>query len=153
VVVNQGASTVSVLLGNGDGTFQGKLDGATGTSPWGVAVGDFNGDGKADLAVANRGANSVSVLLGNGDGTFQPRTDIALLVTPLAVTVGDFNGDGKADLAVATQISNTDDLTILLGTGTGGFLAPVTTVTDTASPFVGFGLSANGQFSIASADF
>ena len=120
----EASNTVSVLLGNGDGTFQPKTDYATGTSPSGVAVGDFNGDGKADIAVANTGANSVSMLLGNGDGTFQPRTDIALPLTPVALTVGDFNGDGKADLAVATENATTDDMTMLLGNGNGTFQAP-----------------------------
>ena len=123
---------------------------AVGLSPHGEAVGDFNGDGKADLVVVNQGANTMSVLLGNGEGTFQPRTDIALPptpvtlipVVPLAVTVGDFNGDGKADLALATQISNTDDMTLLLGNGNGTFQASVTTVTN-GSTFAGFGLSGN----------
>jgi hypothetical protein len=151
-VVNEGSNTVSILLGNGDGSFRPKTDFATGAQPWGITVGDFNGDGKLDLAVANRGSNSISILLGNGDGTFQPKTDIALLVKPIALTVGDFNGDGKADLAVATQNGNTNDLTMLLGNGNGTFQAPVTTVTDTAS-FAGFGLSGNGQSSISAADF
>jgi hypothetical protein len=159
-VVNASSNTVSILLGNGDGSFRTKADFATGTQPWGLAVGDFNGDGKLDLAVANRGANSVSILLGNGDGTFLPRTDIALPpnpvtlipVLPLAVTVGDFNGDGKADLALATQISNTDNMTLLLGNGNGTFQAPVSTVTDATSA-LGFGLTGNGQSSIATADF
>jgi hypothetical protein len=159
-VVNEGSNTVSILLGNGDGTLRPKTDFATGAQPWGIAVGDFNGDGKLDLAVANRGADSISILLGNGDGTFQPKTDIALpptpatalQVVPLAVTVGDLNGDGKADLAVATQIFNTNDVTILLGNGNGTFQTPVTTLTNT-STFAGFGLVGNGQASIASADF
>src|ERR1017187_5129149 len=74
-----------------------------------VAVGDFNGDGKPDLAVANIGENpvdvprshgSVSVLLGNGDGTFQPAVTYSFTGTNLtAIVVGDFNGDGKLDLA------------------------------------------------------
>src|SRR5262249_23527569 len=140
-----------ILLGNGDGSFRAKTDFATGAQPWGLAVGDFNGDGKLDLAVANRGARSLSILLGNGNGTFQPKTDIALPPTPVtalpvlpvAVSVGDFNGDGKADLAVATQIFNTNDVTILLGNGNGTFGAPVTTVTDTSTGAVS--LSGNGQ--------
>ncbi|HEY7312010.1 MAG TPA: VCBS repeat-containing protein, partial [Gemmataceae bacterium] len=151
VLVNQGANTVSVLLGNGNGTFQAKTDYATGTSPAGVAVGDFNGDGKADLAVVNSGANSISVLAGNGDGTFQPKTDIALTLTPKALTTGDFNGDGNTDIAVATGNSTTDDVTMLLGNGNGTFQLPVTTVTDTApvtAPFY-----AGRRSSISSADF
>ena len=65
------SNTVSILLGNGDGTFQTHLDYPTGSSPTSVAVGDFNGDGKLDLAVTNQDDNTVSILLGNGDGTFK----------------------------------------------------------------------------------
>ena len=64
---------MSVLLGNGDGTFQAGGELRRGLMPASVAVGDFNGDGKPDLAVTNSGSASVSVLLGNGDGTFRRR--------------------------------------------------------------------------------
>src|SRR6516225_109617 len=63
--------SVSVLLGNGDGTFQAARNFAAGLEPWSVAVGDFRHNGILDLAVANHGSNTVSVLLGNGDGTFR----------------------------------------------------------------------------------
>jgi FG-GAP-like repeat len=148
-VVNEGSNTVSVLLGNGNGTFQAKTDYPTGTFPMGVAVGDFNGDGHLDIAVANTGPNNISILLGNGDGTFQPKTDIALLLTPKALTVGDFNGDGKADIAAATGNATTDDMTLLLGNGNGTFQVPVTTVTDTAVA----GIYPGRVSSISTADF
>jgi FG-GAP-like repeat/FG-GAP repeat len=64
-------NVLSILLGNGDGTFQTHVDYTTGGSVTSVAVGDFNGDGKLDLAVTNKDANTVSILLGNGDGTFR----------------------------------------------------------------------------------
>jgi hypothetical protein len=155
VVVNQASNTMSVLLGNGDGTFGPKTDYATGTTPVGVAVGDFNGDGKLDVAVANLGTKSISVLLGNGDGTFLPKTDVLLPLTPYALTVADFNGDGKVDIAVTTQNATpsapTDDMTLLLGNGNGTFQAPVNTVTDS---FAGFqNLNAGARSSIRSADF
>src|SRR3989442_1004090 len=104
VVTNYNSSTVSVLLGNGDGTFQLALTFGAGSSPTSVAVGDVNGDGRPDLAVANYGFNgTVSVLLGNGDGTFRPALTFAVGVFPGSVTVGDVNGDGKSDLAVANS--------------------------------------------------
>lgn len=103
-------SLVSVLLGNGDGTFQPALNYDSGglfTSS--VAVADVNGDGKPDLLVANDCADpncdgSVDVLLGNGDGTFQ--TGVSYLTggnDAFSIAVGDVNGDGKPDLAVATN--------------------------------------------------
>jgi FG-GAP-like repeat/FG-GAP repeat len=104
-VANNGSSNVSILLGNGDGTFQSAVDfgSGTGSNPEAVALGDFNGDEKLDLAVANFASGNVSILLGNGDGTFQPATDYTagIGVSPGALVVGDFNGDGRVDLAVA----------------------------------------------------
>ncbi len=80
---------------------------ATDTEPLSVAVGDFNGDGRPDLAVANFGSNSVSVLLGNGNGTFQAAQNFTTGSNPASVAVGDFNGDGRLDLAVANDSSET----------------------------------------------
>jgi hypothetical protein len=132
VVANQGSSTVSVLLGNGDGTFQARTDYAVGTTPVAVAVGDFNGDGKLDIVAANFGSKTVSVLPGNGDGTFGPKTDITLATAPVSLAVGDWSGDGKLDLAVATEDQFTDYATILMGNGNGTFGPPVTLTTDSA---------------------
>ena len=85
-----------------------------GTFPNDVSVGDFNGDGIADLAVANFESDNVSILLGNGSGGFTPATGspIAVGSGPYAVAVGDFNGDGMADLVVPNYFSN--NLSILL---------------------------------------
>ena len=81
---------------------------ATGSSPYRIATGDFNGDGILDLAVANSASSTATILLGKGDGTFKasavsPQTGSY----PLSIAVGDFNGDGAADLAVANSGSNT----------------------------------------------
>ncbi len=111
-VVNDGSSaggTVTVLLGNGDGTFlPAAKSPPTGIQPISITVGDFNGDGIPDLATANSGDNAnkfkgtVTVLLGNGDGTFTPTTTSPVTVAPAkSVAVADFTGDGVSDLAVA----------------------------------------------------
>jgi hypothetical protein len=101
-VANEGSNTVSVLRGNGNGTFGAATNSATGASPHSVAVGDFNRDGKLDLVTANAG--DVSVLLGNGDGTFGAPAGINVDSTPQSVAVGDFNADGKLDLGVTSNV-------------------------------------------------
>ena len=73
VTANDNDNTASVLLGNGNGTFQAKQAFCTGGHPHAVAVSDFNGDGKSDLVTADTGSNTASVLLGNGNGTFQAK--------------------------------------------------------------------------------
>jgi hypothetical protein len=115
---------VSILLGNGDGTFGAAQKFPVGSYPQSVAVGDFNGDGKLDLAVANTGPrpftdSSVSVLLGNGDGSFQAAQKFPVGSYPQSVAVGDFNGDGRLDLAVASG----NVVSVLLGKGDGTFQA------------------------------
>jgi hypothetical protein len=135
-VTNSGGgtgNTVSVLLGNGDGTFQQQQTYTTGTNPYGIAVGDFNGVGIPDLAVTNAGDNTVSVLLGNGDGTFQPQQTYPTGATPVGIAVADFNGDGNADLAVANNNANSLTVSVLLGNGNGTF-QPQQTYTVGSSP-------------------
>jgi len=126
-VANQASGTLSVLLGDGDGTFQPPLTFTAGGSPVSVAVGDFNGDGKPDLAVANYDSDDVSVLLGNGDGTFQAAQTFAVGHNPGSVAVGDFNADGKLDLAVANTnvYSTSSTVSVLLGNGDGTFQPPL----------------------------
>jgi len=110
-----------VLLGNGDGTFQSHVDYDTGADSRQVATGDFNGDGRLDLAVSS--SEGVSILLGNGDGTFQSQTLYPLGTTdnPYLV-IADLNGDGKLDLAVANPAGS---VSILLGNGDGSFQSSV----------------------------
>lgn len=114
------AGTVSILLGNGDGSFQPHLDYATGKNPTALAAGDFNGDGKLDLAIVNAEDGSVSVLLGQGDGTFQSQVVYKVAIGS-GLVIGDFNNDHKLDLAVGGP-------SILLGNGDGTFQAPITYV-------------------------
>jgi hypothetical protein len=110
---------VSVLLGNGDGTFSSAVEFATGGVSTSVAVGDLNGDGKLDLAVANQGTSNVSVLLGRGDGTFAPQVTYPTDSAPVALALRDLNGDGHLDVVVANSASN--DVSVLLGRGDGTF--------------------------------
>jgi len=112
-------STISVFLGNGDGTFLPRTSFATGRYPVSVAIADLDGDGKPDLAVANLGANTVSVLLGNGDGTFLAKTDFAAGSGPRCVAIADLDGDTLWDLAVANAHSKT--VSVLTGVGDGAF--------------------------------
>src|SRR5947207_8498748 len=81
----------------------GTLSYAVGQYPQAVVTGEFNGDGKLDLAVANEYDNTVSVLLGKGDGKLQPAVNAVTGYYPLSLAVGDFNGDGKLDLATAND--------------------------------------------------
>ena len=138
---NQG-STVTVLLGNGDGTFTATAaNPATGSAPYGIAVGDFNGDGNLDLAVANANSNTITVLLGDGKGNFTAAATIPARGTgPESIAVGDFDGDGNLDLALANYGSGT--LTVLLGNGNGTFTPTAT------NPAIG-----NSPLSLAVGDF
>jgi hypothetical protein len=111
--------SASVLLGNGDGTFQPKVEYPTGSTSRFVAVGDLNGDRRPDLAVVNEGDNTVSVLIGNGDGTFRTQVAYSTGNLPLSLVIGDFNGDGNPDLAVANSTDNT--VSVLNGRGDGTF--------------------------------
>ncbi len=123
VEVNQGANNAFVFLGNGNGTFTVAPGSpfATGASPYCVVTTDFNGDGKSDLAIVNGGSNNVNILLGNGNGTFTPSagSPVAVGSFPRLAAVNDFNGDGKKDLAITNPNSN--NVSILLGDGTGSF--------------------------------
>ncbi|MFN0107260.1 MAG: FG-GAP-like repeat-containing protein, partial [Blastocatellia bacterium] len=122
-VANAGSNSVTILLGNGSGGFTQPAGSpfSTGNHPSSVAVGDFNLDGKPDLAVSNIGSNNVTILLGNGSGGFIQAAGSPVTVgnSPASVSTGDFNLDGKTDLAVANVSSG--NITVLLGNGSGGF--------------------------------
>ncbi len=146
-VAGEGSATsgsgVAVSLGNGDGTFT-QASGSPislGQGLSAIIAGDFNGDGKLDLAITDYLANDVLILLGNGVGTFQSPITIPVGNNPQAIAVGDFNNDGKLDLAVANSDDNT--VTLLLGNGDGTFTEA------SGSPYA----VGKGPIAIAAADF
>jgi hypothetical protein len=138
-IANYFDGTVAVLLGNAGGTFQPArvMYLGPGNSPRSAALGDFNRDGKPDLAVASPGANTVTVLLGVGDGTFQVAVVLGAGSSPGGVAVGDVNADGKPDLAVANAASN--NVSVLIGNGDGTFQPARSFLADSGPAFVTFG--------------
>jgi len=128
------SNDVSVLLGNGDGTFKPArhfplADASQGlfglaVAPFSIVAGDFNHDGKADLAAANSVTNNISTLLGNGNGTFKPARTFSLLSVgtlggiPFATDLADFNEDGHFDLVTGGATT----AVVLRGNGNGGFV-------------------------------
>ena len=124
--------TLSILLGNGDGTFQPPVTISTGP-PQGVVaigVGDFNGDGHLDFVTLVPFTNTISVFLGNGDGTFQNPITTTLASPPQlegGLGVADFNGDGKADIALMANApqQGAGTVEILISKGDGTFKTPV----------------------------
>jgi len=125
VAANEGSGTVSVTLGNGDGTFASHVDYAAGTNPVAVAIGAFHGaSNPPDLAVVDQGANNLLILKGNGDGTFQDPVAFPVGAHPTGLIVADFNADGNPDVIVTNTNDNT--LTVLLGKGDGTFQDPAT---------------------------
>jgi hypothetical protein len=153
-VVNAADGTISVLLGNGDGTFQPQAVYTVGTMPVGIVTGDFNGDGKIDLAVTNGTDGTVSILLGNGDGTFQPATAYAVgISTPSTILTGDFNGDNKQDLVILGNQDQTGSaISILLGYGDGTFQTAKTTAAgDYVTGIVAGDFNGDGKLDIVAA--
>ena len=121
-MANYDLDSVSILLGDGFGGFSAPTTFVAGTHPIAVVVGDFDADGKQDLAVANTDSNNVSILLGNGMGGFSAPRNFRVGIYPFSLVLGDFNGDGNQDLAVGNFGAAT--VSILLGDGTGRFAGP-----------------------------
>ena len=135
VVLNQGLGAISVILGNGDGTFRAPIVSSAPNGSLPFAIADVNGDGIPDAVLG--GLNQVAVLLGKGDGTFGAAisTTVSGMVTALAT--GDFNGDGKADVLAVTN----GTAIVLLSNGDG-------TLSSTSSAAIG-----GSPTAVALADF
>lgn len=125
VAVSDSTNSVVVMLNLGDGVFGRPTGFLAGEAPVAVALGDWNGDGKLDAVAANNLDDSISVFLGDGGGRLVPQRDaIAVGSGPVAVTAGDLNNDGRTDLVVASTTSgelNVGSVSVLVGSGTGGF--------------------------------
>jgi hypothetical protein len=119
--MNNGGTTVNVLLGNGTGGLSNAAGSpiTTGTSPWGGAAADVNNDGLVDLIIPNYGSSTVSILLGNGSGGFTAAAAVTVSGSPSYVAAGDFNQDGKLDFAASESVAGA--VGVFLGNGSGGF--------------------------------
>ncbi len=139
-----GSSTKTFTLtvnkpGCSQGNFSGNSQIAAGPNQNNIALGDFNNDGKQDMAMAHEGFNTLSIRMGDGHGGFSGNTEIAVSSHPYSLAIGDFNNDGKQDIANTNQ--GNDRVTVLLGNGLGGF-----TLNQTISVDVGPVAIAIGDF-------
>jgi len=154
VVANAFSSSVSVLIGNGDGTFQSQVQYPTDASPVAVGLADLNGDGKLDLVVESS-TGTVSVLLGNGDGTFQPHVDYPTGPGPYKeIAIADLNGDGYLDVVVP-DLNNFGPgfVAVILGNGDGTLQPPVEYPTGVGDVGVAVGdFNGDGKLDVATAN-
>ncbi len=155
-VADQFDGTVSVLLGTAGGAgFSGPIPAGnySGSDPISVAVGDFNGDGDPDLAVADMSPGEVLVLLGGPGGSFTgPTSTLTVDSGVSSVAVGDFNRDADPDLAVANF--NVSRVSVLLGGAGGTFSGPTNFAAGTGSPSVAVGdFNRDGKPDLAAASF
>lgn len=146
VATNPSASSASLFLANPDGTLKPQIEipvGVAGSgAPFSAAIGDFNGDGRNDVAITNMGDRTIVVRFGNGDGTFQDEIAYPEGGLPAYIMIAsDINLDGKLDLVIANRGS--DDVSVLLGRADGTFRKPIVSGTGKMT----------GPYSIAVADF
>lgn len=148
---------VSVLVGIGDGSFNSPVfypiqPVGSGTSV--LAIADFNGDGKPDIASANYDGYDTSVFLGNGDGTFKAAKNYPASINPIGIATGDFNGDGIQDISVLAGYNLSAQVTVLIGKGDGTFGGHVNQVIHNDPYFMATGdFNGDGKPDIAVTNF
>ena len=151
VVANNTSNTVSVFINTGSGTFAAASNYLTQANPVSVAIGDVNGDGKADLATSSNTSVNVSVLLNSGTGTFGAATNYALSAACASIAMGDVNSDGKLDLVATNNSSN--NISVLLNSGTGTFGTALTYATGSNPQTVAVGdVNGDGKVDLAVAN-
>jgi hypothetical protein len=149
-VTNETDGTVSILFGNGDGTFAAQTAYTAGSDPTSLATADFNNDGKPDLVVTDGSANTISIILGNGDGTFLTPLAFSTATDPVAVAAADFNGDDLTDVAVAAESSN--EVTLILNSTTALGAATNAFVPYPSASYVNLGLGVHATPRLNGAD-
>jgi uncharacterized protein (DUF2141 family) len=149
--------SVSIRLGDGQGGFSGSTNVAVGSYPKSIAIGDFNRDGKQDIATANFNSATVSILLGDGLGGLSAATNVAVGARPGSVAVGDFNRDGKQDIATANGSGSSvspSSVSIRLGDGLGGFSGTTNVAVASEPTSVAVGdFNSDGKQDIATASY
>jgi hypothetical protein len=160
VFSDRSGDVVSILLGNGDGTFKPAVTYATAPSPHAIRTIDLNGDGILDLVTANDRSNTISILYGKGDGTFGPHIDLPANSLPKSIGLGDLNGDGRPDIVVTNTTYPTcctfegSTISVFMNLGDGKF-APRQDIFVGGNPFslLVRDLNGDGKADIATANF
>jgi hypothetical protein len=117
-LVTSGSSGIGVSQGNGDGTFQfGLYEWTDEVNPTSLTTGDYNGDGRPDVAVSNGGTNSISIFLGTATNVVRAPVTYPAGRAPVSIVTADFNGDGTPDLVTANSLDN--GVSVLLYSGCG----------------------------------